>query len=119
MKYKTLFRLALKVFGVFFLGSGLSSLPEAAGYLMMYVGSLSPPLHHHLEFWGYVSYLIGPVASIAIGLYLFFRGEWIVNRAIPSNKPYCHECGYPLKDLKGARCPECDTPFKPESSATG
>ena len=50
--------------------------------------------------------------QLCIGLYLFRGGDWIVNRVIPTNRPYCHECGY---DLTGSgmagECPECGTAF--------
>jgi predicted amidophosphoribosyltransferase len=51
----------------------------------------------------------------ASGLYLFFGGKWIVDLAIPGNRPYCQECGYDLTGAHRDRCPECDTPFRPDT----
>ncbi len=55
--------------------------------------------------------LIGPAIRGAFGLYLFLGGNWIVNLAIPGNRPYCPECGYDLSGAPGKRCPECGTPI--------
>ena len=45
--------------------------------------------------------------------YLFFGGKWVADKAIPGNRPYCHECGYDLTNAAGNVCTECGTPFKP------
>jgi hypothetical protein len=57
--------------------------------------------------------LIPSVIGLLVGLYFFFGGEWVVNKAIPGNRPYCHECGYDLTGAVGSVCNECGTPFKP------
>ena len=59
--------------------------------------------------------LLGPVVQIAVGLYLFFDGRWVADKAIPGNHPYCHECGYDLTGAAGNICAECGTPFKAAS----
>jgi hypothetical protein len=66
--------------------------------------------------WIFVQAVV-PSAQLALGLYLFFGGEWIVNRAIPSNRPYCPECGYDLSRSRREHCPECGVtlPGTPES----
>ena len=63
--------------------------------------------------WTYfVMHLASPVAQSAIGLYLLLGGAWLVNKCIPSNRPYCPECGYDLSSSKGSgRCPECGVPI--------
>ena len=109
MKYKTLFRLALKAIGVWIGASNVVYLVGSAGGLlfrMLESGGFDIDLF-------YLGYSMGHVTGILIGLYLFFRGEWIVNLAIPSNRPYCHECGYELTGLASeGRCPECGTAFR-------
>ncbi|MGB7157408.1 MAG: hypothetical protein WBD40_05045 [Tepidisphaeraceae bacterium] len=36
----------------------------------------------------------------------------VLLKAIPGNRPYCHECGYDLTNAVGHVCVECGTPFK-------
>ena len=113
MKYKTAFRLAIRLIGVllFFMQvPGLiSATANVAGFIVFpepATGSLwvrDPwSLRMHLP------QLLGHVVGLPGGLYLFFRGSWIVDRAIPSNRPYCAECGYELSGLaEQSVCPEC------------
>lgn len=111
MKYKTLFRLLLKFFGVWLIAHGII---EVVGDLLVF----AQHVHRRSGFgfifnnwWG----LLAPakiVVQIGIGMYLFFGGRWIVNLAIPSNRPYCHECGYELTRTDGNACPECGTAFR-------
>lgn len=109
MKYKTLVRIALKVMGVYFIATGLISLPyyvsavfdESMGKLPTFRFVLSPLVANALE--------------VLTGCYLFFGGKWVVNKIIPSNRPYCHECGYELTNNLSAQCPECGTPVPPSS----
>jgi hypothetical protein len=111
LKYKTLFRLMLKAVGVLLFVQGFAwSLPQLVPYALqalLKTAVAGPPSTPSL-------YAVGPVIQAIVGLYLFFGGEWLVNKAIPSNKPYCHECGYDLSGAASNRCPECDTPFRPE-----
>ncbi|MCH8152160.1 MAG: hypothetical protein IH830_07290 [Planctomycetes bacterium] len=62
--------------------------------------------------------LRGPLIGCALGLYLFFGGKWVVNLCIPSNRPYCPECGYDLSKATSANCPECGVKL-PRDSSTG
>lgn len=41
---------------------------------------------------------------------------WSSVRSIP--RGYCAQCGYSLKGLTEPRCPECGTPFNPESGSS-
>jgi len=117
MKYKTAFRLGLKLLGVLFFFTGLGAIPTALIYVLPLLDSTNSAALSASSVASYIVYALSPLVTVALGLYLFFRGEWIVNKAIPSNRNYCHECGYLLKELKGSRCPECDTPFQAEGGS--
>jgi hypothetical protein len=110
MKYKTLFRLLLKAIGVWLFGSSLSQLVLYSTYLFQ--GFPSQP-------YVYLMRVLGPLLQIAFGLYLFFGGKWLADRAIPGNRPFCHECGYDLTGAVGNICVECGTPFAPPAQQNG
>ena len=105
MKHKTWFRLVLKAIGVLFFGIAI---PSLIGSLAIVVNFATQSMGVGIEaFLWQMMYGVGAAAQMIFGLYLFFRGEWIVNKAIPSNKPYCPECGYDISSTQAARCPEC------------
>ena len=113
MKYKTLFRLMLKWLGVYFFSHGVYYTAPGLISLIYSYSQTGGPLPGRDEWYRFVN-LSGPLLYCGFGLYLFFGGKWIVDKAIPSNRPYCHECGYDLTAAAQNRCPECGTPFRPE-----
>ncbi|HEY7087356.1 MAG TPA: hypothetical protein VH518_04655 [Tepidisphaeraceae bacterium] len=118
MKYKTLFRLALKAIGVWLLVGGMISFVSFVGYLLI---SLFPTSGVSYGPFSYrLTQAFGPVVQMGIGAYLFLDGKWVADKAIPSNCNYCHECGYDLTGAVGHICVECGTPFKaPENVREG
>ena len=111
MRYKTLFRVLLKVLGVYLVVTGLGStfyFITGIVFEMFGSGGLTSSLWP-LSFSG--------LFSLAIGLYLFFCGKWIANLAIPSNQPYCPECGYDIGRSPGDTCQECGTLISHEKGA--
>jgi len=110
MKYKTLFRMLLKVIGVWIGCNAIASLFTQLGSLVFYFTNTA--FRGSGQQWYFAYQLVGPVVQFGIGLYLFFGGKWIADKAIPGNRPYCHECGYDLTDAVGNVCTECGTPFR-------
>jgi hypothetical protein len=104
MKYKTLFRLAVK-----FLGLWVIVIGGAEGVLYLAQIAMALMNQQSMGMWQWmVPMALSPILKVGLGLYLFTRGEWIVNLAIPSNRAYCPHCGYDLQGRDGGRhCPEC------------
>ena len=118
MKYKSLFRLSMKFLGVYFFGFGVLNLATNISYLVYELsrqGALANPLISQFS-WYRLSEIVIHAGECAFGLYLFFDGKWIVDKAIPSNRLYCQECGYDLAGAARDLCPECGTPFKMEDA---
>ena len=107
MKYKTLFRLLLKLLGVWLTANGVVSLVVTA---LIIVSQTSRGFDFIVQAGG--PGLASGLVQVGLGLYLFFGGRWIADKAIPSNRPYCHECGYDLTLAESNRCPECGTEFR-------
>ena len=107
VKYKTLFRVILKLIGVYLCLQATVSFFSLAASMLLRNMTQNVPLR-----WTQLTPgLIGFAIRGACGLYLFLGGNWIVNLAIPGNRPYCPECGYDLSGAPGKRCPECGTPI--------
>ena len=109
MKYKTLCRLLVKLMAIMLITEGLS-------YSIMTVGTaIGQTLESGSEqLGGYrmlyaLPYFFGFSGT---GVVLFVISDWITNQLIPSNRPYCHECGYDLNGAMGNVCPECGTVFR-------
>ncbi len=100
MRYKTLFRVWLKVLGVYLVVTG------TAGFILTLV-SITRQWEFGVSIGAQLQNGLPRLFSLAIGLYLFFGGKWITDLAIPSNRPYCAECGYDIGHSPGDTCPEC------------
>jgi hypothetical protein len=119
MKYKTAFRLALKAIGLLVIAQAVPGLIVSCGSVAL--NFLTNGMFGYdptgISSWELRSG-IAHVLSALVGLYLLFGGRWIVNLAIPSNRPYCHECGYELTGNITGLCPECGTPNLPPERTT-
>ena len=121
MKHKTWFRLVIKAIGVLLIGLSASPLASAVIWTVrtmlfgdpwtMYTANSSVMTRGPISFAAILEQLINaipPLLQMLTGWYLLFGGKWIVNRCIPSNHPYCPECGYDLSHSPHAsQCPEC------------
>ncbi len=112
MKHKTWFRLVLKAIGVLTIGVAIPNLVWGVPVAMQWAAGIGgrPPAVYEL------GQIAAGIAPVAFGLYLFFGGEWIVNIAIPSNRPYCPNCGYDVSKATSGRCPECGVALPTDSS---
>lgn len=117
MKHKTWFRLVLKAIGVLrFVMSfpNLLGVGVQVGLALMDFTPFSGAMD--MLFWQ-IPQGVGYLISCIFSLYLFFRGDWFVNKATPSNRPYCPECGYDLSKSRGERCPECGVTLPHDAAA--
>ena len=111
MKYKTWFRLVLKAVGILLLGLALPELLQEVGGYMVYRATAFAPTGPLQDVLILVAWTVSPpVLQAAIGLYLLLGGKWVADFCVPSNRPYCPECGYDLSNTKDAgTCSECGT----------
>ena len=106
MRYKTFTRLLIKLMGIYFLLGGVVSLVAAVIYLVMMLGEYSS--YGGLSMIAYpVSWGVSSLFSVGIGFFLLLASNWIVGLLIPSNRPYCPNCGYELTGSMRPQCPEC------------
>ncbi|MEM6333889.1 MAG: hypothetical protein AAF823_11175 [Planctomycetota bacterium] len=112
MKYKTLFRLGVKLLGVGLVGFAVYGLGETLTQVVwIATGLLGSAAFSPVDWMGWfqiTTVLIPSALQIALGVWLFKRPDWVTDLAIPSNRPYCPNCGYDLSGRKlGRHCPEC------------
>jgi hypothetical protein len=104
MKHKTWFRLVLKAIGILLIGLSIRE-----GTIFVWALALQIIDGMAMDWGSYmIGYGVGHGLSLALGMYLFFDGEWLVNYVIPSNRDYCPNCGYDVSESPLAkRCSEC------------
>ena len=104
MKYKTLCRLLVKLIAIFFLVQGIATALTTVFTILAQNGGLKTK-----TVLVATSYLLGNGLVSAL---VFSFCNQITNFLIPSNRPYCLECGYELTNLAASVCPECGTPYE-------
>ena len=87
MKPRALFRILLKLLGVYFFILGACSAFTVAVQVMLTFqrnGSSAVSQYTYGQF-------TQPILQCAIGCYLIFKGEWIVLLAVPDSRRRCQE----------------------------
>ncbi|MEO0588492.1 MAG: zinc ribbon domain-containing protein [Planctomycetota bacterium] len=112
MKYKTLFRLGVKLLGLGLIGFAIPGLSQTAVQITWMVsgqfGNFGLSSMGWMDWFQFSTGLIPTGLQVAAGVWLFKRPDWVTHLAIPSNRPYCPNCGYDLSGRQGVRhCPEC------------
>lgn len=118
MRHKTWFRLVIKAIGILLVGFSIPQVITVPVELIVaYVSDGDWTLYSPytlgssdisiLEWLFTTASALGPILQFTFGLYLLFGGKWLVNKVIPSSRPYCAECGYDLSKSNAAKCPEC------------
>ncbi|HEX8341646.1 MAG TPA: hypothetical protein VF624_12110 [Tepidisphaeraceae bacterium] len=109
MKYKTLARIALRLLGVYFIADSLFTLSfRAINLVEWYTGIFGVGFQGQTTHM-MIANILPQFVRLAIGLYFFYGGRWVIDRIVPSNRPYCPECGYDLTRNPTYQCPECGT----------
>ncbi len=128
MKHKTWLRLVLKCVGVLLIGLGLPEAIRQAGVFFQLfrmhaaaanTGAMPAFFGPNGQGLGFVVNFLAGFIQFAIGVYLFVGGRWVVDHLVPTNRPYCPDCGYPLKGLTRDTCPECGGYLPRDGSPTG
>lgn len=110
MKHKTWFRLVIKAVGLLLVGLSLPQLVAATAQTAFSIIAARQPgttVASPHWWWWFVTTGAKPLLQLLMGLYLLFGGKWIVDKIIPSNRPYCPECGYDVSRTATPQCPEC------------
>ncbi|MBL9148506.1 MAG: zinc ribbon domain-containing protein [Phycisphaerae bacterium] len=120
MRYKTLFRVLVKVIGVALLAMAIVTAAETLPAIIneLIDARMSTMFGIGGSTWMQIRTIwSGPLVTFLVeaglGLYLLLGGKWLANIAIPNNRPYCGECGYELTKAQSTTCPECGAPVDP------
>ena len=105
MKHKTWFRLVLQASGVLLIGLGITEFVSAIAIVIWMFEDM--PQFMSISPWRWIVHAVGPAVQLAIGFYLLTGAPWLLNKIIPSNRPYCPEFGYDLSHNSGPKCCEC------------
>ncbi len=85
MNHRPLFRVFLKAVGVLLIGSVIPDIGAWVIYIALIAARIIPMQSSPADSACAVIWL---TVDLALGLYLFFGGEWLVNTAIPRNRSY-------------------------------
>jgi hypothetical protein len=104
------FRLLLKAVGVLLLGLSIPKLLWTVGSLLVAQTGVQPGAGG----WPLAAWLpsiTGYGSQAAIGLYLLFGAQRLIEYGLRGVRGRCAGCGYSLTGLTADLCPECGTPI--------
>lgn len=124
------FTLMVRGFGLYLLISSLTQLmPTLSNLLRQGVvstrqgagagGAATGAVASNNQFSWLVWQSLAPVAILALGIYLFFGGAWVIDKLCREVVDRCRRCGYDLREAPGGICPECGTLLKPPEQPGG
>lgn len=121
------FTLMVRGFGLYLLISGVNQLmPTLSNFLRQGVtsarpaaGSATGAVATNSQLSWLVWQSLAPVAILALGLYFFFGGAWVIDKLCREVVDRCRRCGYDLREAPGGICPECGTALKPPEQPGG
>lgn len=103
--------ITVRVFGLVLTGLALPGAISTIGeHLFQFsVNSLGHYFTYYLKRDAFHAADIGTLAQLGLGLYLLFAGKWVIRRVLRGigTPGLCPHCGYDVRGLDTARCPEC------------
>ncbi len=120
MTQRAMFRVLMKILGVYFLVVGAYDLLRDASQIFsqwaLYTRQgFGPGLVSSTS----ILRVIVSGIELGAGLYLFVGGRFVVDCAFPLAENRCHECGYDLSGHASSICPECATKVTPTPDTPG
>jgi hypothetical protein len=109
------FKLLLRLIGLLLIGLGGPMVLWYVGRMLTSSIPSSPTRTSYSFRYEIISSLPGLVgygSQLALGIYLFLRGDWVIRKVLAEINGRCAVCGFDLTNVKGGSCPECNTPFK-------
>ena len=105
MGHKTLFRVLVRVLGVWLTIQGLAQIAMFASQMLHLAIAEESVTTMFNWFWTQGAY---GVVMTGGGLYCFVGSRHLANFAFRDNHVYCGSCGWDLTQVTAERCPECD-----------
>lgn len=109
------FKLLVRLIGLLLIGMGMPMFLYEVGTIAMMVVPGSPTYTSGSTRYSLIAVLPALVAygaQTAFGVYLFLKGQWVIQKIVSEIHGRCAVCGYDLKDTKAETCPECNAPVR-------
>ncbi|MEK6642888.1 MAG: hypothetical protein AABZ08_03200 [Planctomycetota bacterium] len=125
MKHRAALRLIIKGVGIYVVAEQVPAfLSTVIGVFSAWAAFTGELLSEDDSFLGllvkqFSPRFLGSAAGIALGAWLVFRCERVIERIMPLSRRYCLECGYELIGDSIDQCLECGTSNPPIESPVG